>query len=58
VYWIHLAQDRYQWQDLVNTNEPSGSVKGGKFLDKLSDCQLYGRTLLHGVSLLEFIKYN
>jgi hypothetical protein len=30
--WIHLAQDRKQWQALVNmiTN---GSVKCGEFLD-------------------------
>jgi hypothetical protein len=27
--WIHLAQDRDQWQALVNTvNEPLGSIKG------------------------------
>jgi hypothetical protein len=29
VDWMHLAQDRDQWQDLV---------KGGEFLDYLSDC--------------------
>jgi hypothetical protein len=23
-----------------HSNEPSGSIKGGEFLDKLSDCQL------------------
>jgi hypothetical protein len=28
MHWIHLAQDRDQWLDLVNTvNEPSGSTK-------------------------------
>jgi hypothetical protein len=37
VDWIHMAQDRDQWRDLVNTNEPWGSVKGGKFLEELSE---------------------
>jgi hypothetical protein len=33
VDWIHLAEDRDQWLNLVNTNEPFGSIKGEKFLD-------------------------
>jgi hypothetical protein len=35
VDWMHLGQDRDQWWILVNTpmNEPSGSIKGGKFVD-------------------------
>jgi len=37
--WIYVAQVRDQWQALVNTvNEPSGSIKGGEFLNYLSDC--------------------
>jgi hypothetical protein len=32
VHWIHLAQDRDQWQALVNT-VLLGSVKGGEFHD-------------------------
>jgi hypothetical protein len=28
-----LAPDMVQWQALVNTNEPSGSVKGSEMLD-------------------------
>jgi hypothetical protein len=35
---MHLAQDRDQLWAVVNGNESSGSIKGGKFLDKLSDC--------------------
>jgi hypothetical protein len=35
VDWIHLAQDRYRWRALVNTDEPSGSIKCGEFLDYL-----------------------
>jgi hypothetical protein len=36
---MHLALDRDQWRALVNTvNEPSGSIKGGEFLDYISDC--------------------
>jgi len=31
--WIHVAQDKDQWLDFVNTNEPSCSIKHGKFLD-------------------------
>jgi hypothetical protein len=39
VNWMHLAQDRNQWRAIYeNDNEPSGSIKGGTFLDKLSDC--------------------
>jgi hypothetical protein len=30
-------------------NEPSGSLKGGEFLDYLNVCQLLKRDLLHGV---------
>jgi hypothetical protein len=29
VDWMHVAQDRDQWQGLVYT----GSIKGGEFLD-------------------------
>jgi hypothetical protein len=35
--WIQLVQDRVQWQAFVHGNEPSGSIKGGEFLDWLSD---------------------
>jgi hypothetical protein len=39
--WIHLAKDRGLWWVLVtHGNEPSGSIKGGEFLDKLSDYKL------------------
>jgi hypothetical protein len=41
VDWMHLAQDRDQWWGHANTvNETSGSIKGGEFLEQLSDCQL------------------
>jgi hypothetical protein len=34
VDWIHLAQHRNQWRVLSESgNEPSGSIKGGEFLD-------------------------
>jgi hypothetical protein len=33
VNWIHLAQVMYQWRVLVNTDEPSGSIKGWEFLE-------------------------
>jgi hypothetical protein len=33
VVCIYLTQDRDQWRVPVNTNEPSGFIKGGKFLD-------------------------
>jgi hypothetical protein len=39
VDWMHLAQDRGQWRAFMKKgNESSGSVKGGEFLDWLSDC--------------------
>jgi hypothetical protein len=35
VDWIHLAQDRGQWGGgCEHGNEPSGSIKGGEFLDR------------------------
>jgi hypothetical protein len=39
VDWIHLAQDKYQWQAVVKTvmNLPGFSIKGGEF-DQVSDC--------------------
>jgi hypothetical protein len=33
--WIHPGQQRGLWWELHN--EPSGSMKGGKFIDQLSD---------------------
>jgi hypothetical protein len=33
VDWIHLVQDRNQWQALVNTYESLGSMKVGKCLE-------------------------
>jgi hypothetical protein len=34
VDWIYLAQDRDQWLDFCeHGNEPSGSIKYGRFLD-------------------------
>jgi hypothetical protein len=37
--WIHLSQERNRWRVLVNAvmNTHSGSIKGGEFVDKLSD---------------------
>jgi hypothetical protein len=34
VDWIHVARDRDQWRGCCeHGNEPSGSIKGGEFLD-------------------------
>jgi hypothetical protein len=38
--WIDLAQDRDLWRDIVNTNEPSGSIKCWEFLEWLQNWQL------------------
>jgi hypothetical protein len=40
VDWIHLAQDRDQWQALVKTEIVSCLMKGEEFLQQLRDCQL------------------
>jgi hypothetical protein len=38
VEWTYLAQVRDQWQAVVNTvMDLRGSIKGGEFLDQLSD---------------------
>jgi hypothetical protein len=37
VDWIHLDQDRDQWWCCEHSNGPSGAIKGGDFLDYLSD---------------------
>jgi hypothetical protein len=31
--WIHLADDRVQWQALMNTNELPSSIKSKNFLE-------------------------
>jgi hypothetical protein len=33
VDWIHLTQDRDQWQSCEHSNEPSGFIKGGEGFD-------------------------
>jgi len=33
----------------VHVNEKSGSIKGGRFLDKMNDCQFL-KALFHGIS--------
>jgi hypothetical protein len=37
--WIHMAQDREEpvVGSCEHGNEPSGSIKGGEFLDWMSD---------------------
>jgi hypothetical protein len=38
VDWIYQAQDRHQWWPLVSmVMKLSGSIKGGEFMDELSD---------------------
>jgi hypothetical protein len=46
--WIYLAQDRDRWRALVNTNEPSGSIKCWVYF--LSGCAIgsfWRRAQLH-----------
>jgi hypothetical protein len=43
---IQIVQYRVQWWALVN----SGSTKGGKFLDPLSDSLLLKTILFYGIS--------
>jgi hypothetical protein len=38
--WIDLAQDREQWRALVNSNEPSGSIKCCEIIEWLHNCRL------------------
>jgi len=45
--WMHLAQDRDQRLSIVNTNEPSGSIKGGEFLDQEGLCSMELYMLLY-----------
>jgi hypothetical protein len=45
--WIHQAQDRDQWggggESCEHCKEPSGFIKGGEFLDYLSNYWLLKR---------------
>jgi hypothetical protein len=45
IHCIRLIQARVQWLLLVNNTEPSVSIKGREFLDKLRDCRLVERNL-------------
>jgi hypothetical protein len=45
--WIYLTQDRDQWRALMNTNEPSSSIKCWKVLEKTVGFSR--RALLYGV---------
>jgi hypothetical protein len=40
VEWIYLDKNRAQWRDLVNAKELPDFIKGGEFLDQLSDYQI------------------
>jgi hypothetical protein len=55
VDWIHLAQNRNQWQAVVNMvmNLPV-LEKAGDFLTGWMTISFSGRILLHGVSLFAF----
>jgi hypothetical protein len=44
-----VAQDRDQWRAVMNKLHLSGFIKGGKFLEQLSDYQLL---------CLKFVKSN
>jgi hypothetical protein len=35
---ILLAQGIDQWRFFLSRNKPSGSIKGGEFIDLLSEC--------------------
>jgi hypothetical protein len=55
VDWLHLAQDRGQWQALVNmVMNLLGFMKGRKFLDWVT--VRVSRILLHGICL--FVSYH
>jgi hypothetical protein len=47
VDWIHQAQDG--WGPMVCSCEPSGSIKGGEFLDYIATISFSRRTLFHDV---------
>jgi hypothetical protein len=36
--WKQVAPKRDKWRAVVTTNEPSGSIKVGEFLEKLNGC--------------------
>jgi hypothetical protein len=62
IHWCNLARNTDHWLALVNTEQASGSVKGGKIVDYLSTGfsrtdssgvgQLVGNTPLNDLSIL------
>jgi len=50
VNWIHLAQDRDQWQTCKHGNESSSSIKGREFLTSWVTVSFSRSTVLHEVS--------
>jgi hypothetical protein len=51
VDWMHLAQERNQWRDLLNTvMNLRISLEAGNFLMSSVTVSFSRRTLLHGVS--------
>jgi hypothetical protein len=54
VDWIHLAQDWDRWRALVNSDEPSGFIKFGVFLEWLS-VLLASQEGLYSMELVSYI---
>jgi hypothetical protein len=49
VDWMHLTQERDQWQDVVN--EPSGFIKAGTFVTSCVTISFSRRTMFHQLVL-------
>jgi hypothetical protein len=56
VNWIQLAQNRDQLRTICDhSNEPSGSIEGGEFLDKMNGCLLLKKDSAPWKLLRDFI---
>jgi hypothetical protein len=51
--WIQLAIDEVQWQPFEHDNRPSSRIKGGEFINQLSDNQILKKDFVPWILLVK-----